>query len=67
MFLLATFPWGHGVASASVGVSGVLVALPIASKKVEHNLELFFLAMAVAGATLAGIWSGSSRRPSSTR
>jgi predicted cation transporter len=35
----------------------LLVALPIASKKVEHNLELFFLAMAVAGATLAGIWS----------
>jgi predicted cation transporter len=34
-----------------------LVALPIASKKVEHNLELFFLVMAVAGATLAGIWS----------
>ncbi len=35
----------------------LLVALPLASKKVEHNLELFFLAMAVAGATLAGIWS----------
>jgi predicted cation transporter len=35
----------------------LLVALPIVSKKVEHNLELFFLAMAVAGATLAGIWS----------
>lgn len=35
----------------------LLVALPILSKKVEHNLELFFLAMAVAGATLAGIWS----------
>ncbi len=34
----------------------LLVALPLASKKVEHNLELFFLAMAVAGATLAGIW-----------
>jgi predicted cation transporter len=35
----------------------LLVALPIASKKVEHNLELFFLAMAVAGATLEGLWS----------
>jgi predicted cation transporter len=35
----------------------LLVALPIVSKKVEHNLELFILAMAVAGATLAGIWS----------
>jgi len=35
----------------------LLVALPILSKKVEHNLELFFLAMAVAGATSAGIWS----------
>jgi predicted cation transporter len=35
----------------------LLVALPIASKKVEHNLELFFFVMAVAGATLAGIWS----------
>jgi predicted cation transporter len=35
----------------------LLVALPVFSKKVEHNLELFFLAMAVAGATLAGIWS----------
>jgi Predicted cation transporter len=35
----------------------LLVALPILSKKVEHNIELFFLAMAVAGATLAGIWS----------
>jgi predicted cation transporter len=35
----------------------LLVALPIASKKVEHNLELFFLAMAVAGTTLEGLWS----------
>jgi predicted cation transporter len=35
----------------------LLVALPLASKKVEHNLELFFLAMAVAGATLEGLWS----------
>jgi predicted cation transporter len=35
----------------------LLVALPIVSKKVEHNLELFFLVMAVTGATLAGIWS----------
>jgi predicted cation transporter len=35
----------------------LLVALPIASKKVEHNLELFFFVMAVAGATSAGIWS----------
>jgi len=34
----------------------VLVALPIVSKKVEHNLELFFLVMAVAGATLEGLW-----------
>jgi len=35
----------------------LLIALPILSKKVEHNLELFFLAMAVAGATLEGLWS----------
>ncbi len=35
----------------------LLIALPILSKRVEHNLELFFLAMAVAGATLEGIWS----------
>ena len=35
----------------------LLIALPVASKKVEHNLELFFLAMAVVGATLEGIWS----------
>ncbi len=35
----------------------LLVVLPLASKKVEHNLELFFLAMAVAGATLEGLWS----------
>jgi predicted cation transporter len=35
----------------------LLIVLPIISKKVEHNLELFFLAMAVAGATLGGIWS----------
>ena len=35
----------------------LLVALPTLSKKVEHNLELFFLVMAVAGATLEGDWS----------
>jgi len=34
----------------------LLIALPVVSKKVEHNLELFFLAMAVVGATLEGIW-----------
>ncbi|MEM1597017.1 MAG: DUF1646 family protein [Pyrobaculum sp.] len=35
----------------------LLIALPIASKKVEHNLELFFLTMAALGATLEGLWS----------
>ena len=29
----------------------LLVARPILSKKVEHNIELFFLVMAAAGAT----------------
>lgn len=33
----------------------LLIALPIISKRVEHNLELFFLAM--AGATLGSLWS----------
>ncbi|MEZ0319651.1 MAG: DUF1646 family protein [Pyrobaculum sp.] len=35
----------------------LLIALPIVSKKVEHNLELFFLAMAALGATLERLWS----------
>ncbi|MEM1926490.1 MAG: DUF1646 family protein [Pyrobaculum sp.] len=35
----------------------LLIALPLISKKVEHNLEVFFFIMAVSAATIAGIWS----------
>ena len=34
-----------------------LVAGPLLSKKVEHNIELYFLALAAAGATIGDIWS----------
>lgn len=35
----------------------VLVLPPLISKKVEHNIELFFLAFGAAGVSLAGLWS----------
>jgi hypothetical protein len=54
MLILATFPWGMELSLLQLVFLVLLVALPILSKKVEHNLELFFLVMAVARATLAG-------------
>ena len=54
---MATFPWGMELPLFQLVFLVLLVALPVLSKKVEHNLELFFLVTAVAGATLAGIWS----------
>ncbi len=35
----------------------VLVVPPLVSKRVEHNIELFFLAVGAAGVSLAGLWS----------
>jgi predicted cation transporter len=56
MFLSATFPQrGMELPLLQAAFLVLLIVLPIISKKVEHNLELFFLAMAVT--TLGGIWS----------
>lgn len=35
----------------------LLVALPLVSRRVEHNLELFFLGAGVVAASVGGVWS----------
>ncbi|ABP50433.1 MAG: DUF1646 family protein [Pyrobaculum sp.] len=34
-----------------------LVAGPVLSKRIEHNIEIYFLALGVAGATISNLWS----------
>ncbi|WP_245521955.1 DUF1646 family protein [Pyrobaculum neutrophilum] len=35
----------------------MLVVTPLVSKRVERNIEPFFLAVGTAGVSLAGLWS----------
>ncbi len=35
----------------------LLLTLPLVSKKVEHNLEVFFFVVSLAAATVGGLWS----------
>lgn len=35
----------------------LLLTLPLISKKVEHNLEVFFFVVSLAAATVGGLWS----------
>lgn len=34
-----------------------LIAIPVVSKKVEHNIEYFFLAVGIVAVSIVGIWS----------
>ncbi|MEM2048216.1 MAG: DUF1646 family protein, partial [Candidatus Nitrosocaldus sp.] len=34
-----------------------LIAIPVISKKVEHNIEYFFLAVGIVAVSIVGIWS----------
>jgi predicted cation transporter len=58
-FLTAQVP-EQPVTAITVGLCLVILAvliLPFAVKKVEENLELFFLVMGVCAVTISGLWS----------